>query len=1079
MRCAQCRETAPPGARFCAYCGVPLPPPAHDPERVAEFLGPRSDLPGERKHVSVLFADVTASMAVLTSHDAEEAAALFDQVVEYMVEAVRRWEGTVTQVLGDGIMALFGAPVAQEDHAIRACYAALRMQQRITAYGDDVQRAHGIPILIRVGLNSGEVVLRPLGSDPSALSAVGQTVHLASRLEQLAKPGTVLASTYTIAMTGRRVRTRAIGPVNVKGLAQPVEVFEVVGGVSSTLRAESGRRDPAPLVGREEELARLMAALDSVSQGAARFVALGGEAGIGKSRLVGEFLETCRARGAAVFGAKAQPYTRATGRRTGLDLLRSYFGLDRADAPEAVREKVDTAMRALDPELGPHVAPVLWQLGALEARDPFLRADAPSRRQRGFEANFRLIGATARRQPFVLVIGNLQWVDPDAEDSLKLFVNGLTPSTLVLVTYRPEYDDGWLAGTDALRLHLRSLAPDRAGELLGALLGTDDELIPLKRLLIERAGGNPFFLEESVHDLVQGGALVGEPGRYRLRHSVTSIHVPSTVRSMVEARIDRLPFEDKRVLHCAAVIGEQVPGGLLEAVADLEGEELRAALGRLRRAEFLEEQALFPEPAYGFRHSLTHDVAYGSLLHDRRRALHVRVLAALEELHADELDEIAGPLAHHAMHAERWAQAAHYARRAGLKSQANLTDRAAAGFFEQALAALAHLPDDAAHRALAVDLRDEMARVLVPSGEHPRIVAILRDAEVIAAGLEDDVRLARTLALLCSAYTEIGNSAGALEAGTRAVALAERVGTAESRVRATYSLAGALRTIGEYRRAVLLLRESLILTAGGPAVQSFGLTGAASVLTRGHLAWSLAELGEFREAVERAEEAIRIAQTAGDAFSQAHAQLALGGTLLRQGRLADAIPVLELGLALSKDAPFLYPPIAGDLGVIYTRSGRADAGIELVERAVAQAERMGRVGRLSLIVTHLGEAYLFAGRHRDATVQAERAMRLARDQGERGNEVYAERLVGLVAAEDDPPRVEVARYHLGAALTLAETLGMRPLVARCHLALGRLARRLGEADTARRHFDIAVPALESMQMRYWLDRLVLERVSPT
>jgi tetratricopeptide (TPR) repeat protein len=271
----------------------------------------------------------------------------------------------------------------------------------------------------------------------------------------------------------------------------------------------------------------------------------------------------------------------------------------------------------------------------------------------------------------------------------------------------------------------------------------------------------------------------------------------------------------------------------------------------------------------------------------------------------------------------------------------------------------------------------------------------------------------------------------------------------------------------------------VVLTAGDRAVESFGLTGAASVLTRGHLAWSLAELGEFPEAVERAEEAIRIAQTVGDAFSQAHAQLALGGTLLRQGRLADAIPVLELGLALSKNAPFLYPPIAGDLGVIYMRSGRADAGIELIERAVAQAERMGRVGRLSLIVTHLGEAYFFAGRRADAIVQAERGMRLAVDHGERGNQVYAGRLLGLVAAEDDPPRVEVARHHLGAALTLAETLGMRPLAARCHLALGRLARRLGEADTARTHFDLTVPALESMQMRYWLDRVVLERVSPT
>ena len=261
-------------------------------EREGDLLAPRSDLPGERKHVSVLFADVTASMAVLTSHDAEEAAALFDQVVEYMVEAVRRWEGTVTQVLGDGIMALFGAPVAQEDHAIRACYAALRMQQRITAYGDEVQRAHGIPILIRVGINSGEVVLRPFGSDSSAISAVGQTVHLASRLEQLAKPGTVLASADTVAMTGRRVRTRALGAVNVKGLAEAVEVFEVVGSVSSTLRAESGRRVPAPLVGREAELARL-AERSTRCAGAPRdSSALGGEAGIGKSRLVGDFVET-------------------------------------------------------------------------------------------------------------------------------------------------------------------------------------------------------------------------------------------------------------------------------------------------------------------------------------------------------------------------------------------------------------------------------------------------------------------------------------------------------------------------------------------------------------------------------------------------------------------------------------------------------------------------------------------------------------------------------------------------------------------------------------------------------------------
>ncbi len=248
----------------------------------ADHTASRADLPGERKHVTVLFADVSASMAVLTSHDAEDAAVLFDEVIEFMVEAVRRYEGTVTNVLGDGILALFGAPVAHEDHAVRACYAALRMQERISAYGDAVQRAHGIPIQIRVGLNSGEVVLRAVGSEPGALSAVGQTVHVASRMEQLAKPGTVLATSETVMLAPGRVRTRALGPVNVKGLADSIEVFEVIGAVGSSSRAEAPTRALAPFVGRRAELAQLEAALDVVRQGLGLFVAVTGEPGIGK-----------------------------------------------------------------------------------------------------------------------------------------------------------------------------------------------------------------------------------------------------------------------------------------------------------------------------------------------------------------------------------------------------------------------------------------------------------------------------------------------------------------------------------------------------------------------------------------------------------------------------------------------------------------------------------------------------------------------------------------------------------------------------------------------------------------------------
>jgi tetratricopeptide (TPR) repeat protein len=489
--------------------------------------------------------------------------------------------------------------------------------------------------------------------------------------------------------------------------------------------------------------------------------------------------------------------------------------------------------------------------------------------------------------------------------------------------------------------------------------------------------------------------------------------------------------------------------------------------------EFLNDRALFPEPVYVFRHALTHDVAYGTLLHESRQQLHARVLAALEQGGRDDRAGLPEQRAHHAFAGGVWDRAVQYGREAAART--GLGGREAIGFLENALVALARLPDGPRERELAVDLRHQMCALLIPQGEHRRMLALLREAETLATGLGDDARLVRTLALLCTGHWEVGNTPEALATGVRAVSMAEGLGNPGLELSAKLSLGGAVRAIGRYRQAAELFRSCLGLSEtppplGGPP------GGVGAVRARAHLAWSLAELGEFPGAIRVAEEGIRLAQAAEHPYGLALAHLGLGGTFIRQGRMAEASAVLERGLALTRDAPFLHPPMAADLAVTYALAGRHDAGIELGEQAVRRAEEMGRLGRLSLIVTHLGEVYFLAGRRQDALAQAERALRLASERMERGNEVYARRLLGLVAAESEPADVLEAHAQLGQALALAETLGMRPLLARCHLVLGRLARRHADVERAARHLDSATRLLRAMDMEFWLSRLALDRI---
>ena len=530
LACGSCGAELPGSARFCLRCGQAVAtgtaapvgspgPESYTPKHLAvKILTSKGALEGERKQVTVLFADLKGSMELLADRDPEEARRLLDPVLELMMEAVHRYEGTVNQVMGDGIMALFGAPLAHEDHAVRACYAALRMQEAVRRYSDSVRRVEGISVHIRVGLNSGEVVVRAIGSDLRMdYTAVGQTTHLAARMEQLADPGAVLLTPATLALAQDFVQVKSLGPTPVKGLREAVEVYELTGAnpVRSRFHAHAAR-GLTRFVGRTSEIARISEGLDLARSGDGQVVAVVGEPGVGKSRLFWEFAHAHRADGCLVIEAASASYGNATGYLPVIELLRGYFQIEPRDDTRKIREKLTGTLFSLDRALESALSPLLALLDVPVEDEPWSRLDPPQRRQQTLDAVKRLLLRESQVQPIIAIFEDLHWIDGETQAVLDGLVESLPAARLLLlVSYRPEYQHGWASKTYYAQIRIDPLPFGGTEELLRGLLGDDTTLDRLKRLLIERTEGNPFFLEESVRTLVETKALVGGPGGYR------------------------------------------------------------------------------------------------------------------------------------------------------------------------------------------------------------------------------------------------------------------------------------------------------------------------------------------------------------------------------------------------------------------------------------------------------------------------------------------------------------------------------------------------------------------------------------
>jgi tetratricopeptide (TPR) repeat protein len=763
-------------------------------------------------------------------------------------------------------------------------------------------------------------------------------------------------------------------------------------------------------------------------------------------------------------------YGKATPYFPVIDLLRRYCHIEDHDDTRTIRAKVTGQVVTLDPTLQDTLPALLSLLDALPEDSPFLKLDPPQRRQRTLDALKRVVLRESQVQPLLLVFEDLHWIDNETQALLNSLVESLpTARLLLLVNYRPEYQHGWGSKTYYTQLRLDPLPPVSADELLQALVGDDSSLTPLKRLLIARTEGNPFFLEESVRTLVETGVLVGEPSAYRLAQALPTIQMPATVQAVLAARIDRLPPEEKRLLQTAAVIGTEVPLPLLQAIAELPEDAVQRGLAHLQAAEFLYETRLFPEPEYTFKHALTHEVAYSGLLQERRRVLHAHIVEALEALAGERVAEQVERLSHHALRGEVWEKALAYSRQAGEKVMARSAYREAIGYFEQALSALPHLPEQRDTIEQAIDLRLALRSAIVGAGNSGRVLAYLHEAESLAVALDDPRRLGQISRFLARHFYFRGAYDQAIIAAHRARALASASGDAVLHTLANQALGNIYQAQGDYRRAIDCFEQTMAFLDGARRRERFGELFFPVVSTPAHLAWGYAELGTFGEGRALAEEGLRIAEAVDHPPSLMRAYHGFGLLFLRQGDLPRALLLLERAMGICQDLYSGYIPWAARaLGAAYTLAGRIADAVPLLTQAMEQTIVTEMGVEQAFCHLSLGEAQLLAGRMEEAQALAEQALTFTRMHQERGNEAYALRLLGDIAAHRDPPEVKEAEASYRQALALAEELGMRPLVAHCHRGLGTLYAATGQREHARTALSTAIDLYRAMDMTFWL-----------